>query len=74
MLWVVIELVDTEVDHLKGSKFSIKIFVSVAMVAIIRKILISSLKSDEVNAQMFLLVALAVLGAIFWIISKTEKL
>ncbi len=59
---------------LKGSKFSIKIFVSVAMVAIIRKILISSLKSDEVNAQMFLLVALAVLGAIFWIISKTEKL
>tara|TARA_B100000315_G_scaffold237814_1_gene254953 strand:+ start:2480 stop:3373 length:894 start_codon:yes stop_codon:yes gene_type:complete len=73
MLWVVIELVDTEVDHLKGSKFSIKIFVSVAMVAIIRKILITSLKSDEVNAQIFLLVALGVLGAIFWIISKTES-
>ncbi len=74
MLWVVIELVDTEVDHLKGGKFSIKIFVSVAMVAIIRKILITSLKSDEVNAQIFLIVALAVLGAIFWMISKTEKL
>ncbi len=73
MLWVVIELVDTEVDHLKGGKFSIKIFVSVAMVAIIRKILITSLKSEEVNAQIFLLVALAVLGAIFWIISKTES-
>lgn len=74
MLWVVIELVDTEVDHLKGGKFSIRIFVSVAMVAIIRKILVSSLESDEVNSQMFLLAALAVLGAIFWIISKTEKL
>jgi uncharacterized membrane protein (DUF373 family) len=73
MLWVVIELVDTEVDHLKGSKFSIKIFVSVAMVAIIRKILITSLKSDELNAQIFLVIALGVLGAILWIISKTES-
>ncbi len=73
MLWVVIELVDTEVDHLKGSKFSIKIFVSVAMVAIIRKILITSLKSDELNTQIFLVIALGVLGAILWIISKTES-
>ena len=73
MLWVVIELVDTEVDHLKGSKFSIKIFVSVAMVAIIRKILITSLKSDEINTQIFLVIALGVLGAILWIISKTES-
>ena len=73
MLWVVIELVDTEVDHLKGSKFSVKIFVSVAMVAIIRKILVSSLQTHTANAQMFLLAALAVLGVIFWIISKTEK-
>lgn len=73
MLWVVIELVDTEVDHLKGSKFSVKIFVSVAMVAIIRKILVSSLQSHKPNAQMFLLASLAVLGVIFWIISKTEK-
>ena len=73
MLWVVIELVDTEVDHLKGSKFSIKIFVSVAMVAIIRKILITSLKSDELNTQIFLVISLGVLGAILWIISKTES-
>ncbi len=74
MLWVVIELVDTEVDHLKGGKFSIKIFVSVAMVAIIRKILIASLESNEDTAKIFLISSLAVLGAIFWMISKTEKL
>lgn len=74
MLWVVIELVDTEVDHLKGGKFSIKIFVSVAMVAVIRKVLVTSLETTEANTQMFLLAALAVLGAIFWIISKAEKL
>ncbi len=46
MLWVVIELVDTEVEHLQGAKFTIKVFVGVALVAVIRKILITSLKSD----------------------------
>ena len=39
MLWVVIELVDTEVKHLKGAKSSIRIFVSVAMISLIRKYL-----------------------------------
>lgn len=73
MLWVVIELVDTEVEHLKGAKFSIKVFVSVAMVAIIRKILVTSLKSEDVGAQMSLIAALAVLGIVFWIVSRTEK-
>jgi uncharacterized membrane protein (DUF373 family) len=73
MLWVVIELVDTEVDHLRGAKFSVKVFVSVAMVAIIRKILVTSLKTEAVEAQYSLIAALAVLGLLWWVISKTEK-
>ena len=75
MLWVVIELVDTEVKHLKGAKFSIKVFVSVAMVALIRKILIASLKSGEaaLQSQYALIAAMLVLGIIYWIISKVEK-
>ena len=77
MLWVVIELVDTEIEHLQGAKFSIKVFVSVAMVAIIRKILVASLKSghsEDIYAQLSLIAALAVLGYVYWIVSKTEKL
>ena len=74
MLWVVIELVDTEVEHLKGAKFSVKVFVGVAMVAVIRKILVTSLKSEAVEAQYSLIAALAVLGFLWWIISKTEKM
>ncbi len=73
MLWVVIELVDTEVKHLKGAKFSIKVFVSVALVSIIRKILVTSLKTEEVQAQISLVVAVAVLGGVYWLISKVEK-
>lgn len=74
MLWVVIELVDTEVDHLRGGHFSVKVFVSVAMVAVIRKILVTSLKTEAVEAQYSLISALAVLGLLWWIISKTEKM
>ena len=72
MLWVVIELVDTEVAHLLGARFSIKVFISVALVAVIRKILITSLKSEQVEAQLSLIAALAVLGALYWVVSKLE--
>ncbi|MDT8316907.1 MAG: protoglobin domain-containing protein [bacterium] len=74
MLWVVIELVDTEVDTLRGGRFSIKVFISVAMVAVIRKILVTSLKSGAgtADAQYTLIAALAVLGVLYWLITKTE--
>jgi uncharacterized membrane protein (DUF373 family) len=73
MLWVVIELVDTEIKHLKGAGFSIKVFISVALVAVIRKILVTSLKADAVEAQLSLIIALAVLGGVYWLVSKAEK-
>jgi len=73
MLWVVIELVDTEVEHLQGAKFTIKVFVGVALVAVIRKILITSLKSDAVEAQWSLIAALGVLGIVYWLMSQMEK-
>jgi uncharacterized membrane protein (DUF373 family) len=72
MLWVVIELLDTEIEHLRGGKFAIKVFISVALVAIIRKILVMSLAHDAVEAQITLIAAVAVLGVIYWLISKVE--
>ncbi|MEE9613665.1 MAG: protoglobin domain-containing protein [Thermodesulfobacteriota bacterium] len=74
LLWVVIELVDTEIRHLKGEKFAIKVFVSVALVAVIRKILISTISSSQVaETELFsLIAAVAVLGGVYWLISKTE--
>ncbi len=72
MLWVVIELMETEVKHLKGAKFKIKVFISVALVAVIRKILVTSLKTDAVEAQLSLVAAVAVLGVVYWLIAKVE--
>lgn len=73
MLWVVIELMDTEVKHLRGGRLTVKIFINVALVAIIRKILIASLKHGEVEAQLSLVAALAVLGGVYWLIARVEK-
>jgi uncharacterized membrane protein (DUF373 family) len=73
MLWVVIELVDTEIKHLKGGKFAVKVFVSVALVAVIRKILVTTLKADAIDAQMSLIAAVAVLGVVYWLIAKVDK-
>ncbi|MBE9527941.1 MAG: phosphate-starvation-inducible PsiE family protein [Proteobacteria bacterium] len=72
MLWVVIELMETEVKHLKGGKFKVKVFISVALVAVIRKILVTSLKTDAVEAQLSLVAAVAVLGVVYWLIAKVE--
>lgn len=73
MLWVVIELVDTEIDHLRGEKFAIKVFVSVALVAVIRKILVVFLKSDAAELQFSLIAAILVLGVVYWLVSKVDK-
>lgn len=73
MLWVVIELMGTEIKHLRGGKFAIKVFISVALVAVIRKILVTSLKSDAVDAQISLIAAVAVLGAVYWLVSKVDS-
>ncbi|MCX7913978.1 MAG: protoglobin domain-containing protein [Thermodesulfovibrionales bacterium] len=43
-LWVILELINTEIVHLKGGKFYISIFIGVALVAIIRETLIATLK------------------------------
>lgn len=73
MLWVVIELMDTEIKHLRGGKFAIKVFISVALVAMIRKILVTSLKTGAVEAQLSLIAGVAVLGVVYWLIAKVDQ-
>jgi len=73
MLWVVIELMDTEIKHLRGGRFAIKVFISVALVAVIRKILVTSLNSGEVETQLSLVAAVAVLGVVYWLVAKVDN-
>jgi len=72
MLWVVIELMDTEIRQLRGGKFAIKVFLNVALVAIIREILITTLTHEAMEAQLTLVAAVGVLGVVYWMVSKSE--
>lgn len=74
MMWVIIELVDTEVKHLMGGEFAVKIFINVALVAVIRKLLVTTLKHEAEASYLsiILIAAIAVLGIIYYLLSKVE--
>ncbi len=73
MLWVMIELMDTEIEHLKKGKFSINIFVEVVMVAVIRDILIGTLEHGDSQRQIVLVGTVLVLGIVYGLISWAES-
>ncbi len=73
ILWVMIELINTEIKHLKKGKFSITIFVEVALVAFIRDALVFSLEHGEILKQAFLVSTILVLGLVYWLISKADE-
>jgi uncharacterized membrane protein (DUF373 family) len=73
VLWVVIELLDTQIKHMKGSSFAIKVFVSVALVAELRRLLITSIEHASWQEELILVASLLALGAIYWMVSRIEK-
>ncbi|MBI3592644.1 MAG: phosphate-starvation-inducible PsiE family protein [Nitrospirae bacterium] len=73
ILWVMIELMNTEIAHLKGGKFHISVFIGVALVAFIREALIMTLKHEKVETQYYLIALILILGIVFWLVTKAEE-
>ena len=73
ILWMMIELMDNEIKNLKGGKFSILVFIGVIIVAIIREILISTLRHDDLTTQAFLAGTLLILGVVYYLVSLSQK-
>lgn len=73
ILWVMIELMDTEIAHLKGARFRISVFVGVALVTVIRETMISTLKKDRPDVIYYLVAAVLVLGVVYWLVTKGEE-
>jgi uncharacterized membrane protein (DUF373 family) len=73
ILWVMIELMDTEIAHLKGARFRISVFVGVALVTVIRETMISTLKKDSPSVIYYLVAAVFVLGVVYWLVTKGEE-
>lgn len=72
MLWIIIELINTEIKHLKGGKFRISVFIGVALVAFIRETLVKALKHEAVEQMYFLVALILTLGVVYWLVTKTE--
>jgi uncharacterized membrane protein (DUF373 family) len=72
MLWLMIELMDTEISHLKGGKFRISVFVGVALVTLIRETMIATLKHERPESIYYLIAAILVIGFVYWLVVKTE--
>lgn len=75
IIWVMVELLHTEVEMIKGGKFRNSIFISVALIAFIRDLMIITLKHETTNMlqHAFILVSILVLGIIYWLIVRTEN-
>jgi uncharacterized membrane protein (DUF373 family) len=72
IVWLMIELLDAEVDRLQGGAFKLHLFVAVALVAFIRKVLVASLAHESLQVEALYLAGILVLGAIYWLVSRAE--
>jgi uncharacterized membrane protein (DUF373 family) len=72
MLWVMIELMYTEIHSLRFGRFSITVFIKVVMVAVIRDLLVGTLEHGDWQRQVVLVGSVLVLGLVYWIMTKAE--
>ncbi len=72
MIWVMIELMNTEIEHLKGGKIHISIFVGVALVTTIRELMIATLRHEQPTTIYYLVASILAVGFVFWLVTKTE--
>jgi uncharacterized membrane protein (DUF373 family) len=73
LLWLMIELMNTEISHLKGGKFHISVFVGVALVTMIRETMIATLTHEKPESIYYLIAAILVIGFVFWIVTRAEE-
>ncbi len=73
LLWMMIELLHTEINHLQGAEFQVKIFVELALVAFIRKVFVGSFKAETPIYFAMPLAGLLVLGIIYFLVSKVDN-
>lgn len=73
ILWVLLELLATQIDFLKGGRPSITVFVVVALVAFVRKLMVASLDAEKIESAYFYLGAILVLGIVYMLVGLTDR-
>jgi uncharacterized membrane protein (DUF373 family) len=73
IIWMMIELLSTEVEHLRGKKIAIKVFIGIVIVAFIRKVLIGSLEHDNIIDYGTRVGTLLILAIVYWLVARSES-
>lgn len=73
ILWMMMELLHTQVDVLRGGKFHVRIFLELALVAFIRKLFVASVESKDPISFAFLLGGTLILGIILFLLLKSQS-
>lgn len=72
VMWLAIELLEGEVERLQGGTLQLSLFVGVALVAFLRKILIATITHESLQVEILYLGGILVLGMVYWLIHRTE--
>ncbi|MBN1107048.1 MAG: phosphate-starvation-inducible PsiE family protein, partial [Deltaproteobacteria bacterium] len=70
--WMMIELLHTQVENLRGGRFRVQVFVELALVAFIRKLFVAAIDEKEAVTFALLIGGLFVLGVVFYLVSRVE--
>ena len=73
ILWVLMELFENQVGHLKGERIDVSVFIVVALVAFIRKLMVASLDADKIEVAYFPLATIFVLSIVFIAIKIIDR-
>jgi uncharacterized membrane protein (DUF373 family) len=73
IIWMMIELLGTEVEHLRGKKIPIKVFIGIVIVAFIRKVLIGSLQHSSIVDYGTKVGTLLILALVYWLIARADR-
>ena len=68
VLWAAIELILEEIKHLQGKGFAIGAFITLAMAALIRKVLIYSLSSEKGEELLIIGAVIVGLAIAYWLV------
>jgi len=73
IIWAIGELLNAEIHHLKGGKFAVTAFLTLAIAAVIRKILIATLSTEKIADILALGGIVLTLGIVYWLIGHSDK-
>lgn len=72
IIWAIGELMNAEIHHLKGGKFAVTAFLTLAIAAVIRKILIATLSTEKIADILTLGGIVLALGAVYWLVEHSS--